>query len=153
VSVLEYLLPVAAGIFFLILWLHERKRTADIKGIASRYKFHYLDTALPGSLSLAGTPIARASKTWNVIDGERDGIRIVAFDCRIGEGKRSWRRTVIAAQTPLDIFRSSQFNYAPVERSGEWVIMYRPQTFFRGSVGLMSAAELEAHIEAIRATQ
>ena len=39
---------------------------------------------------LLGTSLQGATAVWNVIDGERNKIRVVAFDCRIGVGKGSW---------------------------------------------------------------
>jgi hypothetical protein len=78
---------------------------------------------------LSRTPFDGTTSVWNIIDGERHGIRIVAFDCQIGVGKGSWRRTVIAAETAVEAFGAAAFNLdLTVDRSGNWMIMYQPRT-------------------------
>jgi hypothetical protein len=91
------------------------------------------------------------ASVWNVIDGERLGIRIVAFDCRIGHGKGSWRRSVIAAETSADVFAPVPFNRdLTLEHSDGWVILYEPRALLAISRGLMPVAELEAHLDAVQ---
>jgi hypothetical protein len=145
-----YFWLVGAGLLF-AWWLRERRRAVAIRAMAARLGFVYLGRELPKSLSLHGTPIEGASSTWNVIDGERRGIRVVAFDCRIGNGKGSWRRTVIAAQSPRDVFDVVRFNGdLTVGRSGKWAILYQPKTFSFIPTGLMPLSELEAHMDAFQ---
>ena len=64
-----------------------------------------------------------------MIDGERNGLRTLIFDCSIGEGKGSWRRTVIAAQGNPDIFRNVPFllNLSS-EQTGDWTVLYQPKS-------------------------
>jgi hypothetical protein len=47
---------------------------------------------------------AAAMRAWNVIEGKGHGVRVVAFDCRLGTGKGSWRRSVIAAEGSAEVF-------------------------------------------------
>ena len=84
-----------AGVALAVFWWRERQRSLAMKQVASKFRFVFLGKALPRSLILETTGLQRISSCWNVIDGERDGLRILIFDCRIGEGKGSWRRTVI----------------------------------------------------------
>ncbi len=70
------------------------------------------DKRLLPELSLTGTPMAHTSAIGNVMEGERNGIPFVAFDCRIGTGKGSWRRTVIAARSERDVFATVPQNPA-----------------------------------------
>lgn len=77
--------------------IRHRKRSAAFKGIAERLGLKHLGTRLPSSLQFAGTEVTNLSSARNVIDGERHGTLVVTFDCRIGTGKGSLRRTVIAA--------------------------------------------------------
>ena len=145
-----YAWMVGAGLIFAILRIRASNRTAAIRAMAKRYGFVFLGTELPRSLTLRGTALDRSSSIWNVIDGERYGIRVVAFDCRIGSGKGSWRRTVIAAQSPSDLFNAVPFNRdLTVDRSGGWAILYQPWGYSVIPPGLMSIAELEAHLEAL----
>jgi hypothetical protein len=138
---------------FIALYLSERQRANAVRALANRSGLHYLGNALPRSLTLGGTPFQSASKVWNVIDGEPRGVRVIAFDCRVGVGKGSWRRTVIATESGADLSDAVPFNPdMMVESAGKWKILYRP----KGSVnfriaGLMPIAELEAHLNSVRA--
>jgi hypothetical protein len=139
-----------AGLLFSVLWLRERHRTNAIRAMAMRSGFHYLGSALPNSLTLNGTPLENLTASWNVVDGERNGVRVIAFDCRIGHGKASWRRTVIAAESPLDTFGTVPFDHdLTVDRSGRWAVLYQPKTVSFIPPGFMSVPELEAHLGAI----
>ena len=140
-----------AGVAIALLFLFhrmERQRTVAIRAIASRVGFHFLDDALPRSLTLSGTPFSSYSKVWNVIDGEPRGVRIIAFDCRVGVGKASWRRSVIAVESGA--YRSLALQFNPemaIETSGDWKILYRPKASINFSVaGLMPLDELESYL-------
>jgi hypothetical protein len=134
------------GAILSMLYWRSRQRIKAIRALANRLGFTYIGEALPRSLSLRGTSLEAATAVWNVIDGERNKLRLIAFDCRIGVGKGSWRRTVIAAQTDSDIFGIVSFNRdLTVERSGDWMFLYQPKTFFIPP-GLMSIDEIEAHL-------
>jgi hypothetical protein len=134
------------GLFF---WRH-RKRMLAIRELADRLGFTYIGQALPRSISLTGTSLQGVMAVWNVIDGERQKIRVIAFDCRIGVGKGSWRRTVIAAQTENDVFGAPNFNRdLTIERSGRWMFLYLPKALAFIPPPLMSAEEIEAHVSAI----
>ena len=134
-----------AGLFF---W-RQRKRMHAIRELAGHLRFTYIGQALPRSISLTGTSLQGATAVWNVIDGECQKIRVIAFDCRIGVGKGSWRRTVIAAQADTNVFGTVNFNRdLTVERSGQWMFLYQPKALFIPPP-LMSVNEIEAHLQAI----
>ena len=87
---------------------------------------------------------------WNVIDGEPRGTRIVAFDCKLGEGKASWRRTVIAVKTDIANIATSSFDPAlRIEQMEDWVLIYRPQDLALIARQLMPVTELEEYLETI----
>ncbi|HET9406402.1 MAG TPA: hypothetical protein VFO39_04135 [Candidatus Sulfotelmatobacter sp.] len=139
---------IGVASLFAVLCLRERRRSGTIQALAIRTGFNYLGRGVPRSLSLYGTPMERASSIWNVIDGDRPGIRIIAFDCQIGTGKGSWRRTVIAVKTDNDRAVSSNRDLT-VDHSGDWTILYKPKTFALIPAGLMTVDELEARLNAI----
>jgi len=111
--------------------------------------------ALPRSLTLNGTPFDSASRVWNVIDGEPRGIRIIAFDCQVGVGKRSWRRSVTAVESGADPLRAVPFSSGiAIDSVGQWTILYRPRALFDLRVaGLISVEELEARLNSLGAAE
>jgi hypothetical protein len=118
--------------------------------MASSLGFHYLGNALPRSFPVAGTGLDRMISVHNVIDAEPRGTRIIAFDCKFGEGKGSWRRTVIAAQTGIgNVSRSSFGSDVEIEQNQNWVIIWRPKKLVFDPTGLMPIAELGAHLETL----
>jgi hypothetical protein len=146
------ILLVGFGLVLVIgLYLAGHQRAAAIRSLAIRSGFHYLGNTLPRSLTLSGTPFDRASKVWNVIDGEPHGIRVVAFDCRVGVGKGSWRRSVIAAESSADLSRVVAFNHEIViDSAGRWKILYRPKASVNFRVaGLTPIGELEAYLNSV----
>lgn len=98
-------------------------------------------------MNFVGTEIAGRTDVWNVIEGKNNGSRIVAFDCRIGYGKASWRTTVIATQGQRRV--SGLAAYAlKVERAEGWSLVYRPNGLsFPKS--LMPVAEFAAHLQSV----
>ena len=129
-------------------YLIERQRTAAIRALATRLGFHFLGNALPRSLTLSGTPFSSHSKVWNVIDGEPRGVRIIACDCRVGVGKGSWRRTVIAVESATYLSPALPFNpEMTIDTVGDWKILYRPKASINFSIsGLMPLDELESYL-------
>lgn len=151
-SAIPLILMAGLGsLVFYLLYASERYRADAIRALATRSGMHYLGDAVPRSLTLEGTPFSRSSKIWNLIDGEPRGTRIIAFDCQVGAGKRSWRRSVIAVESDGDVFRNMPLHAKMAfDRSGRWKIIYRPKANFnlRGR-GLTSVEELEANLIAL----
>lgn len=82
------------------------------------------------------------------MEGEINGVRFVIFDCRIGRGKGSWRRTVIAAKSNADIFASVPIMLdLTSEPAGEWTVLYKPKTYQIMPPWLTPVLELEALLE------
>lgn len=146
------ILLVCGGLLAGTLYWHHRRRATAIRALANRLGFAYIGESLPLSMTLRGTVLEGLGSTWNVIQGGRHKVRVIAFDCRIGMGKASWRRTVIAAQTDADIFGAVKFNRdLTLERSGNWMFLYEPKAVSLIPSGLMSIEEIEAHLNAIAA--
>lgn len=78
--------------------------------------------SLPTSFRLRGVPISRA---WNVIEGEKNGIRVLILDGVLNLGVKSGHyRTFIAARTDENPFE----NKSPQEKithSNGWTTLYR----------------------------
>jgi hypothetical protein len=115
---------VGLGLLLAILYLQERRRSAEIRSLAKRSGFHFLGRGVPRSLSLRGTPLERATSIWNVVDGDRSGVRMIAFDCKIGAGKGAWRRTVIAIKAEDEVLdRLASYSDLTVDHSGSWALL------------------------------
>ena len=144
---------MAAVVLAVLTAVHfaERQRGAAVRAMATRSGFHYIGEALPRSLTLHGTPFERASKVWNVVDGEPRGVRVIAFDCRVGVGKHSWRRTVVAMESDAEFSKEVAFNpEMTLESVGAWKFLYRPKASFEFRIsGLMPVAELEAYLKSV----
>jgi hypothetical protein len=140
-----------SALMFYILHTSERYRAGAIRALAIRLGLHYLGNALPKSLRLEATPFNRISRVWNVVDGEPRGTRIMAFDCQIGVGRQSWRRSVIAVESDDNVFGALALHLnMTIHRSGGWQILYRPKAHFNFRMaGLTPVEELEANLNAL----
>jgi hypothetical protein len=143
-----YIVLASAAVLLAILFWRNQHRVAAIRAMAARLGFEYQGETLPPSLNLRGTNLNSATSTWNVIEGKRHGVRVVAFDCQLGNGKGSWRRSVIAAEGSADLFGMFNPEFA-VERSGGWVLLYQPKTVSLIPTELMTVAEIEARVGVI----
>ena len=144
-----YLWLLVAAVFALVVALRRRHRAAEMRKLAARTGLCYLGRGVPKSLTLDGTALLPTTAIWNLVDGDRRGIRVMAFDCRVGAGKGSWCRTVIATDASADRLTATRFNPdLAVERSGKWAVVYQSKTPLTRS-GLMPVDEVEAHLNAI----
>jgi hypothetical protein len=137
------------AVVFIVSWFRDRKRDADLRSMVARLGLIGPGRVLPHSLTLQGTELEGATSIWNVIEADRSGIEVVAFDCRIVGDRSSYLRTAIAARGPRDVFGAAKFaTDLAVERSGDWSIMY---TKTRSGItqGIMPASEIEAHFDSI----
>src|SRR5215469_3961307 len=123
-----YIIGAAGAAVAALFWWRSRVRVREIRTLAESGGFKYLGEALPPSLPLTSMPFASITSVWNAIDGTPRGKRIVAFDCRFGEGKASWRRTVIAVRTDISNVTASAFDPSlRIEQTDDWVFIYRPK--------------------------
>ena len=133
---------VIGAVIYAVYASEDLLRTFAMKRLAKKMGFAYLKKRLPEALSVYGTPFNQRRFAWNVIEGERNRIRVVLFDCQVGEGKDGWRRTVIAVKTGAGTFSAERFNAKlKVESSGGWLILYYPQEV---KMGLTPAREVRA---------
>jgi hypothetical protein len=130
------------------VWWRSTVRAAEIRQLAKVHGFHYLGKTLPYSVPLGDLPVGSIMSVWNVIDGESRGRRVVAFDCRFGEGKGSWQRTILAVHDD-NVSVSSFDSGVQVEQVGDWTFLYRPKQLALIAQQLTPVAELGAYLETI----
>ena len=143
--------PVAA---LIALWVYLRMtgRNSAMAALARRMGLTYLGTTLPAGLSLRETELAQPFTAWNVMDGLRNGVRLVVFDIQIGLGRGSWSTTAIAIQGAHQRYADTMFNpELKVEQSEGWTILYHPRGVTTSVLGLTPIPELEAQLNAIGA--
>jgi hypothetical protein len=140
------------GIFILVIIaaLMRRRRDRLMNALGEKLGLKKRGGELPLELSLAGTALENAGEFRHVMEGKPNGVPVMVFECRVGRGKASWERTVIAARGGRDVFASvpSDTSYT-AERAGEWMILYAPRGLAFRSSGLMPIAELEARLTSI----
>jgi hypothetical protein len=75
----------------------------------------------------------------------------MAFDCQVGVGKQSWRRTVIAVESGDHVLGHLPLHPDMTsDRSGRWQILYRPKVPFGFRIaGLTPEDELEENLNAV----
>lgn len=92
----------------LLSWLYERKRTQDLKALATSLKFSFsaADNGVLGKMGIF--PLfaqGRSQKASNIMQGRANDIDVIIMDYQYttGSGKNShtWRQTVIAIRSPL----------------------------------------------------
>lgn len=138
---------VVFGVLAVVYTIEDLWRALAFRSLAREFGFARLNKRLPEALSLYGTPFAHRRLTWNVLDGERDKLRVVVFDCQIGEGNGSWQGTVIAIRTGPTSMDSAKFDpRMKVDNSGGWSVFYYPS---RLKLKLMPVKELRAHLNSI----
>jgi hypothetical protein len=149
-TVLKYFV---LGIFCSAEWIGERRRIHAMRALARKFGLAFLGKKrLPEALSLYGTPFAHIQllPVANLIDGMRNGVRVIVFDGEVWEGKTFWRRTVVAARAPENVFAGAASNpEVKIDRSAAWSILYHPKGFSAVPEALTPVEELEAIVDGI----
>jgi hypothetical protein len=144
---MAYLWLTLAAVILAVLWFRERQRSSAIRRMAASLGF-VLEQGLPRSLTLSGTGLEGISSAWNIMDGKCNGVNTVFFDCRIGQGKGSWRRTVVAAKGRRSTLGSVLLALdLTSEQSGDWTVLYKPKGYRIIPAGLMAPSEVESLLQ------
>jgi hypothetical protein len=131
-----------------------RCRTAAMRSLALKYRLEFTAgprwydlrrlPPAPASFRLRGYPVDTLRKTWNLIEGKRNGLHIVIVDSILGMGGTRGRySTFIAVQANDDPFKAR----GPKERmahSNGWFALYRLK--FWQIPWTLSIARIEIHL-------
>lgn len=126
---LVILVSILAGIKYLF-----RSRAGAMLAFAARLSLHYSPgdqrifgrrpVHYPTGFKMRCYPIYLVSRIWNVIDGERNGIRVLIFDSMIGEGRGARYCTFVATQSTDNLFKTVKRREKVAQRAG-WTAVYR----------------------------
>jgi len=129
--------PAAFGCYIAWLLFQQYERGREILQFAQRMEFSYLGGSLPPTFPLHLTSSSRAHSIDNTVIGNRGKKVLVLFDCRMGHGKTSYWRGVLAVRGQHQGFGVAQ--YGPdlsTEQVDDWTVVY-------GSKRLLSLGEIE----------
>ena len=102
----------------------------------------------PASFRLHGYPVDTLNRTWNLIEGEKDGLKVLILDSTLSMGGRSGRySTFIAVRTDMNPFE----NEAPEEKvvhSNGWFALYRLR--FWQLPWTLNIQRIEEHLETLK---
>lgn len=134
-----------AGFAALLVWgaIRERARVNEIRALAQRLGFTYLGAAFPGTFPLYRTSSRSARSIVRAALGDRNEKEVILFDCRMGHGKGSFSRTVVAVRGQSVPIRAHWFGPDLLtEQAGDWTVVFRTR-------GLMLVEEIEALLDAL----
>src|SRR5260370_37331781 len=111
----------AGGKLFWFLWIglltalvvrsliQDKQRTKLIREFALRMGFSFLGHSLPKSYPMQHTSSRLAHSICRVMTGDRRNKEVLLFDCRLGHGKGTFSRTVVAVRGEPSDFGWSRF--------------------------------------------
>jgi hypothetical protein len=130
-----------------LIWqaIQERARTRQIRQFAERINLAYVGARMPVTFPLhRSRAFGSARSLRRTVVGSNGDKELVLFDCTIGFGRGSRRRTIVAVRGQCSGLGWAQ--YGPdlsSEELGEWNIVYSSNRY-------MSIEEIEALVEVFR---
>ena len=147
-------------VVFVGIELLYRFRASAMRTLALKWGFHYSKgeprmwylpknhSPKPTSFRLHGYPVDTMNRTWNLIEGEKNGLKILILDSTLSMGGRNGRySTFIAVRTDTNPFD----NEAPEEKvvhSNGWIALYRLR--FWQIPWTLSIQRIDEHLETLR---
>lgn len=119
------------------------------KGEPKKYYLPKHHHPTPASFRLKGYPVDTLNRTWNVIEGEKNGFKILVLDSTLSMGGRRGRyATFIAIRADTNPFGDT----SPEEKiahSNGWTALYRLR--FWQIPWTLSIRRIEEHLDALNA--
>jgi hypothetical protein len=136
-------------------------RASAMRAFASKWGFRYSNGApnkyylpknhrpIPTSFRLKGYPVDTLNRTWNVIEGEKNGLKILVLDSTLSMGGRYGRYTTfIAVRTDTNPFEDTSPD-EEIAHSNGWTALYRLR--FWQIPWTLSVRRIEEHLDAMKA--
>ena len=111
-----------------------RFRTKGMRELAEKLKFNYKKAGpLPAYFCMTCSPFDQSPLVWNILEGQRNGAKILVFDSVVG---RSYR-TVIAVQTSQSPYAVGLESFpGRTLQSDGWVAFVKRPTLLFGLWGI-----------------
>lgn len=135
-------------------------RASAMRGLALKWGFQYSKgeprmlylpkshRPKPVSFRLHGYPVDTLNRTWNLIEGEKNGLKILILDSTLSMGGRRGRySTFIAVRTDTNPFNNEDSEEKIVHSNG-WTALYRLR--FWQIPWTLSIQRIEEHLEALK---
>ncbi|HEY9125634.1 MAG TPA: hypothetical protein VIM62_00825 [Acidobacteriaceae bacterium] len=126
--------------FFLVVFLYVhipyRLRARAMRELAQRWGLSYTrgmpfrwpwtkGRRLPAGFNVRGHPTNLVRYSWNVLEGELSGVRVLIFDSVIGQAKtRGSYCTIVAVRTKQNLF-TVRVKPENISVGQEWSLLYR----------------------------
>lgn len=138
-----------------------RFRASAMRALAKRLGFQYTEgdsslwfapkgyRPIPIAFRLRGYPLNTLRRTWNVLEGERNGVRVVILDSILGLGGKGGGRycTFIAARTDDNPF-GYKSDQEKIAHSNGWTALYRLR--FWQIPWTLSIQQIEEHLDNLK---
>jgi hypothetical protein len=150
-------------LIFVGIKLLYRSRATAMRALATRWGFQYTkgDPKIwylpkghipqPTSFRLRGYPVNTISRMWNVIEGEKNGIRVLVVDTTMGVGRGQGGKgvysTLIAARTDKNPF-ADKGPKEKIAHSNGWTALYRIR--FWQVPWTLSIQRIEEHLTSLQ---
>jgi hypothetical protein len=156
---LPFLFILLALIAFLIVQdaLRLRARTKQIREFAEKRSLTYIGATVPNTFPANAARALRWAHSMRsavvATNGSKD---LILFDCTVGHGRGSRRRTVVAARGQHGAFGLAPFSPdLETEEVDEWTLVYASNRFMSleeiEALRFMSLEEIEALVSEFRA--
>jgi hypothetical protein len=123
---LEYFLWGGIACFVVWTWVRDWKRTKEIRQYAQSKGFVYIGAVLPRSFPFSETSVGGARSVANAVAGDRSGMELLFFDCKLDYGEYRKTQTVVAVRGPEECFGLVRFGPSlETEKAGEWALVFR----------------------------
>ena len=133
--IVPFLLAIA--LIYVGIKLLYRSRALAMRALASKLGFQYTKGnprfwflpkdhhPIPTSFRLRGFPVNKIDRTWNVIEGEKNGNRILILDSIMNLGaKKGSYSTFVAVRTDENPFKNMH-HQERIAHSNGWTALYR----------------------------
>jgi hypothetical protein len=140
--------------YFAYLWISHAiemwKRRRQMPELARKLGLKHWGDSLPPEFSLEDSELTPILRTFNVLEGNSNGVPVAVFDVAKRAGKGNAYFTVIAAKGRAPFGAEAFDPDLTTASSGEWTLLYRPRSLFSFANRLLSMQQIEDQLRSVR---